>query len=74
MILLKLLIPVLVLGGCIYGDVVFVKFLWSYLPDLTWIFWAKLGIVFVVFWLTAGIVVLLTVISGMLSFLKELTD
>jgi len=61
-------LPVLVFGGCVFGDIKLCQFLFAQLPDVaSWLFWAKLGIVGGVIWATGGIVVLATTVSGILA-------
>ena len=65
---IRVFVPIITLGLCVWGDIALVSFFFSKLPqDLSWLFWAKTGIVFVDIWLTAGIVILLTFISGMIA-------
>ena len=65
---IRILVPVITFGFCLWGDISLIGFLFSKLPqDLSWLFWAKAGIVFIDIWLTTGIVIWLTVISGMIA-------
>jgi hypothetical protein len=61
---IRIIIPMLVLGGCIYGDIRFAGWLFNHLPDLgVWLFWAKVGIIFGIVWLTAGLTLVFTFLS-----------
>jgi hypothetical protein len=65
--LLRIGIPLLVLAGCIFGDVKLAQLLFAHLPSIgEWVFWAKVGIGFGIFWFTAGIIALVTIGSGLL--------
>jgi len=64
-IIVMVLVPLVTLGLCVWGDIALVRFLFTQLPqDLSWLFWAKVGIVFADIWLTAGIVIWLTSLSA----------
>jgi len=66
--LLRIGIPLLVLVGCIFGDVKLAQFFFVHIPSSIgeWVFWAKVGIGFAIFWLTAGVIALVTILSGLL--------
>lgn len=64
---IRITIPLLVMGGCVFGDIQLAKWLFAHLPDISWIFWAKLGVSFVIFWLTFGLIVIATVLSGAIA-------
>lgn len=63
--LIRILVPVIVLAACIFGDVKLASWLFSHLPaDASWLFWAKFGISFGIFWMTFGIITLVVIFTG----------
>jgi len=68
-ILLRVLVPIITLGLCVWGVVSLGGFLFSKLPqDLSWLFWAKAGIVAGLIWATSGIIITITYIMGAITY------
>jgi len=49
-------VVLLVSVGCVCGDIILAQWLFSYLPDLSWLFGTKLGISVLVVVMMSGIV------------------
>ena len=68
-ILLRVLVPIVTLCLCVWGDISLASWLFSKLPqDLSWLFWAKAGIVVGLIWATAGIIITITYIMGAITY------
>ena len=67
-LIIRIIVPLVTLGLCVWGDIALVKFLFSKLPpDVSWLFWAKLGIVVVDIGLFAGLIIGITTIAGIIA-------
>ena len=67
-LIIKIMVPIIAFALCLWGDIALVKACFEHLPqDLSWLWWARAGIIFVDIWLLSGVIILTTVLSGIIA-------
>ena len=66
-VLIKLLIPIIVFGLSVWGDIALFKYIVSIIPATEWLGFIKLGIGIAIFVLTAGLITTITMITSMIT-------